>query len=65
MFWQAPWSPISLAKFWQIPPAAKVLRQSIAISGNDRQSLPAQFFFTATMPLPCSDIMEKILFHKG
>ena len=45
--------------------AGKVLCQSIAISGNDRQSLAAQFFFAATMPLPSSDIMAQNLFHKG
>ena len=55
--------------FWQssgkLPDAGKVLCQSIAICSNDRQSLPAQFFFAATMPLPCSDIMAQILFNKG
>ena len=49
----------------KLPPAGKVLCQSIDISGNDRQSLPAEFFFAATMPLPCSDIMAQIRFHKG
>ena len=56
IFWQS---------FGKLPPAGKVLCQSIAISGNDRQSLAAQYFFAATMPLPCGDITAQILFHKG